>query len=631
MSSTPLAPAVGSAINWPSGLVAPDQSWVFERLGLTAVPAESEWPDDLVDVYLTAPEYLFPVASSLVISAEPRLRCWIGAILRQHPRQDLVCALAALNHAAQHPDHAMRYQQQFLSRLRPEVAGTVQAALDGAVDGKPRVFLARQCVLRALRTVLVPDGDQPTVPEPMAAFVRSVDLTTSAVLLVHFVAAQLRSRRSDGESKLGGMPESLAMETIANSLFNGVEDAGSLIARTRLLWHGYDPKLVQPTPRLSPVEMLKEAVGIDLDEVLALGFAYYAYASARRFDSPIRMNPFIGHLIGRDTVETFLSRFAATLDELSEGLRSCTQRWQLLPIQDRPLVRIGDDIVVLDEQYLIDRVTRGLYWLVHDHESEAYGDGARLCWTQVYAKMIELRVEGQLCRLAPPLVGGGSTYFTEEDLQAAFPKSKAVDIGIDFGDATVLAEIVNAQVTVPTRTQCDSDAFKRDVERMVLKKARQLDDTAKNLLRDPQPAKSPLPTPARKVFPIVVHGGAFPVNPATRRYIEEYLGQEKLLDHTDARMQPLALVDLEELELCEALSSARGTSLPAVLAGWQGSPYRGMSLCSYLTQELRVADVGRPADVQAALDRAFAAIAERLGTAWPPPTSSNENDPSSLK
>jgi hypothetical protein len=547
-----------------------------------------------------------------------------------------VCALAALNHASGQPDLAMHYQNQFLASFRPEVARIIQAAIDGELGGKPRAFLARQCVLRALRTVLAPDDTPPAVPESIAGHVRGMDLTISAVLLVHFIAAELHSTRSSDEPTLGGVPESLAMEMSANGLFYEAEDPGALIARTWLLWQDYDADLVKPTPRLDPVEMLKEAVGIELDNLLALGFAYHAYATMRQPDSPIHMNPFARHQIDHDIVEQFLSRFAVTLDELSDQLKTCPRRWQMMPIQDRPIVRINDDVVILDEKYLISRVTRGLYWLVHDYERDTRGDAARQRWTQTYGKMIELRVESQLRRLALPLLGGGSTYFTEEDLQAAFSKGKsadkAVDVGIDYGDATMLAEIVSAQVTVATRENADVDALKKDIERMVLKKVRQLDITAKNLLRDPQPEQSPLPAPARQIYPIVVRGGAFPVNPATRRYVEEYLQQENLLSRADARVQPLALIDLEELELCEALTDAHGTGLPAILAGWQSSQYRAMSLRSYLAREHRAASIGRPADIQAALGRAFTVIAERLGIAWPPPSTTNDlagtlNDP----
>jgi hypothetical protein len=67
----------------PAGLVVPGRSWVAEQLSLTAVPAETEWPDDLLNTYVTAPEYLGPIADALGVSVDPRW--WIWAILREHP------------------------------------------------------------------------------------------------------------------------------------------------------------------------------------------------------------------------------------------------------------------------------------------------------------------------------------------------------------------------------------------------------------------------------------------------------------------------------------------------------------------------------------------------------------------
>jgi hypothetical protein len=67
-----------------------------------------------------------------------------------------------------------------------------------------------------------------------------------------------------------------------------------------------------------------------------------------------------------------------------------------------------------------------------------------------------------------------------------------------------------------------------------------------------------------------VRGGAIPVNPATHRYLDECLQQETLLNHADARIRPLALVDLEKLELTEAICQQE-TSWPTILEGWQSS------------------------------------------------------------
>ena len=43
--------------------------------------------------------------------------------------------------------------------------------------------------------------------------------------------------------------------------------------------------------------------------------------------------------------------------------------------------------------------------------------------------------------MPPPILGGGSTFFTEENLLAAFPGMKNCDAGIDFGGEIVLAGV----------------------------------------------------------------------------------------------------------------------------------------------------------------------------------------------
>jgi hypothetical protein len=57
-------------------------------------------------------------------------------------------------------------------------------------------------------------------------------------------------------------------------------------------------------------------------------------------------------------VETFLGLFASTPAALAQELQQCPQPWQMRPLQARPLLRLGDDVVLLDEQYLMEWVTR---------------------------------------------------------------------------------------------------------------------------------------------------------------------------------------------------------------------------------------------------------------------------------
>ncbi len=323
----------------------------------------------------------------------------------------------------------------------------------------------------------------------------------------------------------------------------------------------------------------------------------------------MRINPFTLVKLPRETVERFLALFATTLEELASELAECELPWQMLPLQTRPLLRIGDEVVVLDEPFLLEAVTTGLYWRVSDHVRKGDPEAWRP-WSVAYAEMVEALAEELIEALAPVLLDGSSAFFTEEDIKAAFATKKGttppnIDAGVDFGMGVTLFEIVNKHMSLQARSG-DMEAFKADVDQAVVTKAGQLDGTAALLRNDPQPPASPLKKPADMVFPIVVCGNHFPVNPVTRNYVEECLrGKGKL---QAPGIKPLAVIDLDELESCVSLARA-GVLLPDLLTDWLADvSYSKGSLTLYLWARYGGNRLERPSHVAADLREAMDAI-----------------------
>jgi hypothetical protein len=608
--------------NWTDGgLLVPDLSDTAARFGLIPTGASSAWFDEYVKQYLTTTDYLLvPQAAGLQVDPASLIR----GLLLLHPREVYLSVLTALNHAAHYQELADVYRDRFLSRLVDAMADNVRQALDGSMDGVPRALLARQPVLRAMRTVLTyrrPEG-APSASD-MSKLAPGLDPELAGILLVHLTAAQLRSPSTAGEPRIGALPASLALEMVANGLFHSGEQPDVLLARTRMLWTTYGSQidLDQLKLRARPLDLLRDATELDYDDIAALSFAYHGYIRAHQPDQPPGVNAFTGIPVDRYTIETYLASFASTMDELAVRLDACPGSWQMLPIQERPLLRIGDVLLVLDEQYLIERATQGLYWFVHEKERELDGDRGWKRWNNAYANMVERRVEDQLRRMTPPRITGGSYFFTEEQLKAAFPGRKNADAGIDYGSLVLLAEVVTTQVALDTRENADAAAYSKDIDKFFLKKARQLDETATSLFRDPQPAASPLDQPADRILPVAVRGGQFPVNPVTREHIEAALKNAGLLQYRSpsARIFPFAPVDLGELEMCETLRETRGLSLPDLIRNWQESEdYARSSLRNFLINTYGEDSFPRPADLRAELARTLTLIATRLGSDWAP-------------
>jgi hypothetical protein len=78
-------------------------------------------------------------------------------------------------------------------------------------------------------------------------------------------------------------------------------------------------------------------------------------------------------------------------------------------------------------------------------------------------------------------------------------------------------------------------------------------------------------------------------------------------------IEPLAVLDLEELEGCQALHQRRSLTLPQLLEAWRSSQYGGVAFRNYLAYEYGGQEIGRPRDIQEALSESFAVIQRLLG------------------
>jgi len=605
MVATSTAPAAKTT---PAGLVVPDLSWTAARLGLVPVP--DAWLETAVRAYLTADEYLGPMEKARGISFDPD--AWTSALLRLYPGELYVQFLASLNRCTRFKEAVLECQRRFLSRLSPGLRELIEAVLAGGTDGQPRWFLARQPVLRAMRLVLTAEPSQGDPDPRIAKFLTGMDPETAAAMLVHLAGDSLRRPQPEGERQLGGIGESLAMEVVCNQIFNEPHDTGGMLSRTWALWTRHATTMHREKLSKDPLALLEEATtGLKLAELLALGFACWVKTVENRVDGPVRINPFILVKLPRETVERFLALFSMTFKELAVELGACELPWQMLPLQTRPLLRLGDEVVVLDEPFLWEAVTTGLFWRVSDYVRLGEPDAWKP-WAGAYAEMTEALAEELIQAITPILLDGSSAYFSEEDIRKAFGTKKQtppnIDAGIDFTISVALFEVVNKAMSLKARTGV-TEAFKTDVEQAIVEKTEQLDGTAKLLRRDPQPAGSPLAKPATKVFPVVVCGNHFPLNPVTRNHIEERLRGTSVLQ--DPGTQPLAVIDLDELESLASLAKA-GDLLPDLLADWLSGPFKKGSLTTYLSSVHGGKPLERPPVVKADLKDAYAAITPLL-------------------
>ncbi len=398
-----------------------------------------------------------------------------------------------------------------LSTVDPALGKHLRAAITVTDGGPPRVFLARQPLLLALRLILEGGTTNPG---------GTGDPFVVVTLLAHYAAREPAGRTPSARGKkIGGLAAPLAMELVQNSLFHSGDGFGDLLARTHLLWTSYEGRLVRHSPRVPLRQMLVEATGVDLDDMLAMAFAAFSQANEASLHS-VRMLDMLSLRLPQTAVDAFLARFSVTEAELTKVMAKQTGSWSFLPLEDTPLLRLGPtSVAVLDERLLQRRFTSALYWLVRDHEKSVHGEQARRAWTQTYSELVEIHAEDILARLAPTLLGPGSTFFTEEQL--GLLGDSAVDCGIDFGDFVLLTDVVQHQMTVPTRLLGEVSAFETDMKATVLKEGQAASRQRPSAADQEQASSTSARTTSRPHPARRRPGRRFPVNPAVMGYARE--------------------------------------------------------------------------------------------------------------
>ena len=75
------------------------------------------------------------------------------------------------------------------------------------------------------------------------------------------------------------------------------------------------------------------------------------------------------------------------------------------------------------------------------------------------------------------------------------------------------------------------------------------------------------------------------------------------------------VLDLEELEACDALHKTRRVTLPQLIGDWQQSPYREASFRSYPSSRYGSQNIGSSAGLRTALASSTKIMQEKLGLA----------------
>jgi hypothetical protein len=278
--------------------------------------------------------------------------------------------------------------------------------------------------------------------------------------------------------------------------------------------------------------------------------------------------------------------------------------WDYFSFEKFPILDFGGAVLAVSRHLLLERVTTGLYHFVYEY-LEANDSELLEKWKSEWGFMVEAVVVESLRSLAPPLLGPGTSFFSEADITSAYPQGKKCDALIDFGDTVLAIEIVSSPLSRESRQGLNVAKLRDDMERIVFRKTRQLSATAMNVARRPELLLGEGRSPVR-IVPLLIAAGGFPVNPVTLNLIREQVSAEGLFGH--ALIGEICVISAEEAEYLEALRE-QGHNPIEVLADWRaaGTIIGNYSLKNWLTTSDRFPTL-RPARMKAPVSELFKKI-----------------------
>jgi hypothetical protein len=154
--------------------------------------------------------------------------------------------------------------------------------------------------------------------------------------------------------------------------------------------------------------------------------------------------------------------------------------------------------------------------------------------------------------------------------------------------------MVAGPLQITTLTHGDLESFERDLDKLVLKKARQL---TKRIADIETGATAEVGLDAEGVsrfWPVIVMAAPFPMWPIIMRTIRQRLKTDELLQ--GRRIGPVSIISAEELAAIEGELIATTTSLVELISEWKSRAATGdHSVKNYLVERAAQRGEGHPA------------------------------------
>ncbi|MFE7236389.1 hypothetical protein ACFVAF_38485 [Streptomyces sp. NPDC057596] len=543
------------------------QIWQQRPSGLITPATAETQPIDLMAVYLTFEEIFgFPADPAYPVKQLEALP--LSFVLK-------FCAelLNALSRpGASHSDVDRAFATQWLKEpIRTRVLNELRDPRRALVVPQALMLLARAAVEHSPDSL--PDGAKPgKLIGALLAFSDMIGLSGAG-----------------GPTVIADQPGDLGREVIANQYFNNNASVPHTFARYVRRWRELPQQFAGKDGLVDLPAVYEQCTGVTLDDLTVVAGALWTAACNGNVLTPTAE---LETLLPAGQVTKVLALISADLETLRQAVQDeRAQRhteWTFDAFQQRPVIRLGAFLLVMDQRHLIDRAFGWLPILdvrfppdTHprptNHKKLA-GQAIRTLrrFSELYVSEVLHSIAGQ---------GATRRVYDDAELKAAFQGEgqKIADAAVDYGDTWIVVEVTTSQLQRDAATAVPGNAQVKDIDKL-LEEVQQIDATIQALRRDESRLTGASSQIRRRYLPLLLLTEGFPVNPVSMTVIRERAHKRGLLQGQD--VMPLEVIDVEELEWIEALQEQQGVSLLAVIQRKQASSLERTSMRSFLADTI---------------------------------------------
>jgi len=328
-----------------------------------------------------------------------------------------------------------------------------------------------------------------------------------------------------------------------------------------------------------------------IGDYFTVGAAVLARLAIRGFKQPTTLPAitpreyFSSGKIEESTWQAFFSLAARDLDGLREGLLQeradfGESTYGSLTFERFPLAEIEPGLYVpLSMKSLQRRVSGGVFHLLSEAAENEGKD--RRTYSSRFGRAFQRSVEQTLRR--------GVAFSQEVSIVADEPygprkaRRDSSDV-LGYELTPVFVEVVSGPLQARTTTQGDLECFFGDANRLVVEKARQLDQCIQAFFDRQLELPDVDPATVAHVWPVIVTSHPFPHRGRIIEAVENWVREAGHLQ--GERIGSLAIVSAEDLFFCEGFMQ-QGRTFLSLIRGWKSGRYPDISFKNHLIEEGR--------------------------------------------